>query len=87
MNSEVRISATLLALLFGLGVHAAPLEVTDASRAVAKKAQSGKPATVESFGLAGYGYHSSEEEYVDLDTVEPRLYRLTRLVMDTARGK
>jgi len=44
-------------------------------------------ASVESFGLAGYGYHSSEEEYVDLDTVEPRLYLLTRLVMDTARGK
>lgn len=93
----------------------APLEATDASRAVARKAQaiyaelgrklhvdesgsgggtdaafaaqSGKPATVESFGLAGYGYHSSEEEYVDLDTVEPRLYLLTRLVMDTARGR
>ena len=93
----------------------APLEATDASRAVAKKAQaiyaelgkkllvdesgsgggtdaafaaqSGKPATVESFGLAGYGYHSSEEEYVDLDTIEPRLYLLTRLVMDTARGR
>jgi len=33
-------------------------------------AQSVKPATVESFGLAGYGYHSSEEEYVELDTIE-----------------
>jgi glutamate carboxypeptidase len=93
----------------------APLEVTDASRAVAKKAQgiyaelsrkldvdesgsgggtdaafaaqSGKPATIESFGIGGYGYHSSEEEYVDLDTIEPRLYLLTRLVMDTARGR
>ena len=93
----------------------APLEATDASRAVARKAQaiyaelgrrlevdesgsgggtdaafaaqSGKPATLESFGLAGYGYHSSEEEYVDLDSIEPRLYLLTRLVMDTARGR
>ena len=93
----------------------APLEVTEASRALAKKAQgiyaeigrslsvdesgngggtdaafaaaSGKPATAESFGLAGYGYHSSEEEYVDLDSVEPRLYLLTRLIMDTARGR
>jgi glutamate carboxypeptidase len=93
----------------------APLEVTDASRALAKKAQaiyaemgrslsvdesgngggtdaafaaaSGKPVTAESFGLPGYGYHSSEEEYVDLDSVEPRLYLLTRLVMDTARGR
>ena len=93
----------------------APLEVTEASRALAKKAQaiyaetgrtlavddsgngggtdaafaaaSGKPATVESFGLLGYGYHSSEEEYVDLDSIEPRLYLLTRMVMDTARGR
>jgi glutamate carboxypeptidase len=93
----------------------APLEATDASRAVARKAQaiyaelgrtllidesgsgggtdaafaaeSGKPATVESFGLAGFGYHSSEEEYIDLDSIEPRLYLLTRLVMDTARGR
>lgn len=92
----------------------APLEVTEASRALAKKAQavyaelgrslsvdesgngggtdaafaaaSGKTVTAESFGLAGFGYHSSEEEYVDLDNVEPRLYLLTRLIMDTARG-
>ncbi len=92
-----------------------PLEATNASRAVAKKAQaiyaelgkkllvddsgsgggtdaafaarSGKAATVESFGLAGYGYHSSEEEYVDLDSIEPRLYLLTRMVMDAARGR
>jgi glutamate carboxypeptidase len=43
--------------------------------------------TAESFGFPGRGYHSSEEEYVDLDSVEPRLYLLTRLVMDTARGR
>ena len=42
---------------------------------------------MESFGLAGYGYHSSEEEYVDLDSIVPRVYLLTRLVMDTARGR
>lgn len=30
--------------------------------------------------------HSSEEAYVDLNTVEHRLYLLTRLVMDTVRG-
>jgi glutamate carboxypeptidase len=93
----------------------APLEATEASRALAKKAQaiyaetgrtlavddsgngggtdaafaaaSGKPVTIESFGLLGYGYHSSEEEYVDLDSVEPRLYLLTRLIMDTARER
>jgi glutamate carboxypeptidase len=93
----------------------APLEATEASRALAKKAQaiyaetgrtlavddsgngggtdaafaaaSGKPVTAEAFGLLGYGYHSSEEEYVELDSIEPRLYLLTRLIMDTARGR
>ncbi len=93
----------------------APLEATEASRALAKKAHaiyaetgrtlavddsgngggtdaafaaaSGKPVTAESFGLLGFGYHSSEEEYVDLDSVEPRLYLLTRLVIDTVRGR
>jgi glutamate carboxypeptidase len=50
-------------------------------------ALSGKAAVVEGFGLAGFGYHSSEEEYVDLDSVEPRLYLLVRLIMDTARGQ
>lgn len=55
---------------------------TDAAFAAA----SGKPVTMEGFGLVGYGYHSPEEEYVDLDSVEPRLYLLTRLIMDTARG-
>jgi glutamate carboxypeptidase len=92
-----------------------PLEVTDASRAVAKKAQaiyaelgrklavdeignssgtdaafaalSGKPTTLESFGLASLGVHSAEDEYVDLDSIEPRLYLLVRLVMDSARGR
>jgi glutamate carboxypeptidase len=42
---------------------------TDAAFAAA----SGKPTVVESFGLVGFGYHSSEEEYVELDSIEPRL--------------
>lgn len=50
-------------------------------------ALSGKPAVVESFGLAGYGYHSSDEEYVELDSIEPRLYLLVRLIMDLAAGR
>ena len=48
-------------------------------------ALSGKPVVIESLGLAGFNYHSMEEEYVDLDTVEPRLYLLVRLIMDSAR--
>jgi glutamate carboxypeptidase len=56
---------------------------TDAAFAAA----SGRPVTLESFGLVGYGFHSSEDEYIDLDSIEPRLYLLTRLVMDNARGR
>lgn len=41
---------------------------------------------IEGFGLQGFGAHSNEAEYVDLRSVEPRLYLLTRMVMDVARG-
>ena len=48
-------------------------------------ALSGKPVVVENFGLMGYGQHSQEAEYVELDSVAPRLYLLTRMVMETAK--
>lgn len=46
---------------------------------------SGKPAVLENFGLLGFGYHSSDAEYVDLDSIEPRLYLLTRMIVESAR--
>ncbi|HEX9605379.1 MAG TPA: hypothetical protein VF973_16620 [Myxococcales bacterium] len=48
-------------------------------------ALSGKPVVVENFGLLGFGYHSPEAEYVELDSIEPRLYLLARLVVESAR--
>jgi glutamate carboxypeptidase len=90
-----------------------PLEATDRSRALARKAQavyaelgkelgvdesskgagtdaafaalSGKPAVLENFGLQGFNYHSSEAEFVELDSIEPRLYLLTRMIMEASR--
>jgi glutamate carboxypeptidase len=47
---------------------------------------SGKPAVAESFGLIGFGFHSSDEEYVDLDSIEPRLYLLARLIIEASRA-
>lgn len=32
----------------------------------------------------GFGYHSPEAEYVDLDSIEPRLYLLIRLIVESA---
>jgi glutamate carboxypeptidase len=92
-----------------------PLELTPASRALAKHAQQiyreldkdlvvdevaegggtdaafaaleTKAPVIERFGLQGYGAHSIEAEYVLISSIEPRLYLLTRLIMDVAEGK
>ncbi|MFL5311823.1 MAG: glutamate carboxypeptidase [Myxococcales bacterium] len=92
-----------------------PLEATDRSRALAKRAQaiyaelgrqlgidesskgagtdaafaalSGKSVVLENLGLMGFGYHSPAAEYVELDSIEPRLYLLTRLIMESSRER
>src|SRR4051812_32676622 len=48
---------------------------------------SGKAGVVERFGLQGFGAHSNDSEYVLLDSIEPRLYLVTRLIMDISRGQ
>jgi glutamate carboxypeptidase len=45
-------------------------------------ALSGKPVVVENFGLAGYGQHSQEAEYVDMDSIAPRVYLLARMIVE-----
>jgi glutamate carboxypeptidase len=46
--------------------------------------RSGRAAVVESFGLAGFGYHA-RDEYIELDSIVPRLYLMTRLLQDIGR--
>jgi glutamate carboxypeptidase len=46
-----------------------------------------KAAVLEGFGLPGFGAHSNDAEFVYLNAIEPRIYLLTRLVMDVAAGK
>jgi glutamate carboxypeptidase len=46
-----------------------------------------KAPVIERFGLQGYGAHSADAEYVLLDSIEPRLYLLARMIMDVAQGK
>ena len=45
-----------------------------------------KAGVVERFGLQGFGAHSADAEYVLLDSIEPRLYLVTRLIMDISKG-
>lgn len=47
--------------------------------------RSGKVAVVESFGLAGFGYHA-RDEYVEIDSIVPRLYLMARLLQDIGSG-
>jgi len=42
---------------------------------------------IERFGLRGFGAHSNDAEYVDIDSIEPRLYLAARTIMDVAQGK
>jgi len=46
-----------------------------------------KAATLERFGLQGFGAHSNNDEYILLDSIEPRLYLLARMIMDMSQGK
>lgn len=46
--------------------------------------RSGRAAVVESFGLAGFGYHA-RDEYIEIDSIVPRLYLATRLLVEIGR--
>lgn len=45
-----------------------------------------KAPVLERFGLLGFGAHSTNAEYVLVDSIQPRLYLATRMVMDIASG-
>ena len=41
---------------------------------------------IEGMGLQGFGAHSNNAEYVNLASIEPRLYLLTRMIMEVSNG-
>lgn len=53
---------------------------TDAGFAAA----SGRPAVLESLGLAGWGYHA-KNEYIEIDSIVPRLYLSARMLMELGK--
>jgi hypothetical protein len=38
-------------------------------------------------GLKGFGSHSTDTEYVNVSSIESRLYLLTRAIIDVSAGK
>lgn len=47
--------------------------------------RSGKPAVLESLGLAGWGYHAGDE-YIEIDSIVPRLYLVTRMLQELGKA-
>jgi glutamate carboxypeptidase len=45
-------------------------------------AQESRAAVIEGLGLQGAGAHSNDAEYILLNSLEPRLYLLSRLIME-----
>ena len=45
-----------------------------------------KAAVLEGFGLKGFCAHSDNAEYIEIPSIEPRLYLMTRMIMDVAQG-
>ena len=45
-----------------------------------------KGGVLESFGARGYGAHSNDNEYIFINSILPRLYLATRMVMDVGSG-
>jgi glutamate carboxypeptidase len=56
---------------------------TDAAFAALKT----RAPVIEGFGPIGFGAHSDEREFIDLRSVEPRLYLLARLIIDAGSGR
>jgi glutamate carboxypeptidase len=48
--------------------------------------RNGKAVVVESFGLAGFGYHA-RDEYIDTGSMMPRLYLMTRMLTELGKSK
>ena len=68
-----------------------PMKVTDLATGggtdAAFAALQTRAAVVEGLGLSGFGAHSNDAEYVQIETIVPRLYLATRLLMDVAQDK
>jgi glutamate carboxypeptidase len=42
---------------------------------------------LERFGLLSFGAHSNDDEYILIDSIEPRLYLASRLIMDFSKNQ
>lgn len=60
------------------------LEMTGGATDAGYAARDGKATVVESFGLAGYGFHA-RDEFIVTNSIVPRLYLMTRLLTELGK--
>jgi glutamate carboxypeptidase len=41
---------------------------------------------IERMGVQGYGSHSNDDEFILISSITPRMYLLSRMIMDVSRG-
>ncbi len=86
-NAEGRkLAERAVALYAEAGAKLNLLERTGGGTDAAWAARSGK-TVLESLGLPGFNFHSSNEEYILVDKIAPRLYLVARLVTEIAGAK
>lgn len=56
---------------------------TDAAFAALKA----RSPVIEGMGLSGFGAHSNDAEYIQINSIVPRLYLATRMIMDVSQDK
>ncbi len=61
-------------------------EMTGGATDAGYAGRSGKAVVVESFGLAGFGYHA-RDEFIDANSIVPRLYLMTRMLIEQGKKK
>ena len=62
------------------------VEMTGGATDAGFASRSGKAIVVDSFGLAGWGYHA-RDEYIDINSIVPRLYLMTRMLTELGKMK
>ena len=76
-----------LTLLIGASLGIGVADLSGGGTDAAFAALDTDAPVIEGFGLQAFGAHSDSAEYVDLTSIEPRLYLLTRMIMDVAEGR
>jgi glutamate carboxypeptidase len=61
-------------------------EITGGATDAGYAGRSGKAVVVESFGLAGFGFHA-RDEFIDANSIVPRLYLMSRMLIEQGKQK